>query len=156
MLGLGALVGQGNSIARGVRLMTSCAGLAACYWAAFQGLFRLIFLKAQQSVEIRRPKAEIEDLTKFSNLLTTAGGISIVLQQQYVLFWFPVMLNILAGLVFADFGGELYAQQSSEQNVVYVTLNRGYYIGLRRLVSVQFISLVFALLGLIVAKGGFV
>jgi hypothetical protein len=156
LLGLGSLAGTANSLERAARLVAFWVGLAACYWAAFQWLFRRIFLKARDSGDIRRPKAEIEDLTKFSNLLTTAGGISIVLQQQYVVFWLPIMLNIIAGLVFADFSGELYAQQSSEQNIVYVTLNRGYYDGLRSLVSVQFVSLAFALLGLIVAKGGFV
>lgn len=153
LLGMATSLTGDDTVAKGLRLVLLWIALGASYWAAFQFLFRRIYLKGQQSSEVRRPKAEVEDLSKFSTLLATTGGISIVFQQQLI-YGVLIVLNIMAGIIFADFSGELYERQETDQNVTYVLLNKNYYSALRRLVTVQQFSFVAALIGLLVIKGG--
>lgn len=153
LLGLATLLSGSGKVVKELRLVLLWSAIGACYWAAFQFLFRSIYLRGQQSSVIRRPKAEVEDLAKFSNLLATTGGISIIFQQQFI-YGVLVVLNIMAGIIFADFSGELYAHQETDQNVTYVLLNQNYYTALRRLVRTQQFSFVAALIGLLVMKGG--
>jgi hypothetical protein len=122
-------------------------------WAVSQFSFRSIYLKMQQpSSSIRYPKAEVEDLAKFSTLLATTGGIAIVFQQQAV-FGMLVVLNIMAGIVLADFSAGLYEKQEIDQGITYVWLDPAYYSALKGLLQIQEFSFVAALVGLLVMKG---
>ena len=128
-------------------------GMAALYWALYHWNFRRIYLRALQAGSQLHPKAEVDELAKFSTLLATTGGLSIIFERQLV-FGLLILINILAGIMFVDFNGELYADEIKEQDISYLRLNSRYYSELRTLVRIQEVSFIAALLGLIILKGG--